>query len=85
MAGRELRQASQTERGLGLARGLGNLGSSPSPPRVAGNKVSDARADWGGNGRLGGLALGPAPQWGHLGWAAPVRAAASRNKGVDVS
>ena len=65
VAGGEPRQAGRAERGLGPARGLGNLGSSPSPPRVAGNKVSDAQADRGGT--LTGRRPGPAPRLGRSG------------------
>lgn len=58
--------------------------SAPPRPRlrVAGNKVS------GRAGRLGrdpgGSAPGPAPRWGHLGWAARPCAVSSRNKRVEV-
>ena len=89
MAGREPRQAGQAERGLGPARGLGNLGSSPSPPRVAGNKVSDAQAHWGGVGGNSGVSeawpRAPRRRWGDLGWAPRMWAVAIRNKGGDVS
>lgn len=80
VAGGGPRQTGQAEGRLGPARGLGNVGSSPSPPRVAGNKVSNARAAWGGTRGLGG----PAPRWGRLDWAARWCAVASGNKGVDV-
>lgn len=60
MAGGEAHQAGPAERGLGPARGLGNLGSSPSPPRVAGNKVSDAQADR--EGTLAGRRPRPGPR-----------------------